>query len=201
MRWTAAIDAELTRLYSLHTNTDIGRILGCTEPAVLNRAQHLGLRKPEGFTNAGCFTPGQRSWNAGKKGWHAGGRSAETRFKPGSKPPTWKPIGHERVTDDGYLQRKVTDTGVTRRDYVNVHWLLWLEAGREIPPGHALIFKDGDPTHIALDNLELVSRADLMRRNSLHNYPKPIAELIQLRGALMRKIHRAERNHQETTAP
>jgi hypothetical protein len=200
MKWTAAADAELTRLYPLHDNTTIGKLMGCTEPAVLNRARHLGLKKPAGWVNVGCFNAARSSWNAGKKGWTAGGRSAETRFKAGQKPHTWNPIGHERITDDGYLQRKVTDTGVTRRDYVNVHWLIWREAGREIPPGHALVFKDGDKTHIALDNLQLITRRELMARNSVHQLPKALAELVQLRGALLRKINRAERAQQEASA-
>jgi hypothetical protein len=34
-----------------------------------------------------------------------------------------------------------------------------------------------------------MSRAESMRRNSYHNYPKELAQLIQLRGALNRKIN------------
>ena len=44
----------------------------------------------------------------------------------------------------------------------------------------------------SLENLQLVTRAELMRRNTIHNYPAPIPQLVQLRGALTRKIRRAE---------
>ena len=47
-----------------------------------------------------------------------------------------------------------------------------------------------DEARIALDALELVSRAELMRRNSRHaRYPPEVNQLIQLKGALNRKIN------------
>ena len=49
------------------------------------------------------------------------------------------------------LERKLTDTGVTRRDFVCIHHIIWREAGREIPPGHALVFKDGNKWKFADD--------------------------------------------------
>lgn len=179
-------------------------MLNRTERCVFAAAAILGLKKsaeylasPEACrlrcgSHVGAdtqFKPGHQTWNKGTR-FVAGGRSAETRFKPGQKPHTWNPIGHERVSDEGYLQRKMTDTGCTSRDYVAVHRLVWQEAGREIPKGYVLTFRDGDKRNFALDNLELVHRSELMKRNSLHNYPKEVAQAIQLRGALNRKINR-----------
>lgn len=46
-----------------------------------------------------------------------------------------------------------------------------------------------DPAAITADRLELVTRAENMARNTLHRYPKEVAQLIQLRGALNRKIN------------
>jgi hypothetical protein len=44
---------------------------------------------------------------------------------------------------------------------------------------------------ITLGRLELISRAENMRRNSYHTrYPKEVAQLIQLRGALNRQINK-----------
>ena len=116
----------------------------------------------------------------------------ETQFKKGNKPHTWRPVGSYRKTEDGYLQCKVSDTGRSIKDYVNVHHLLWRAAGREIPVGYALCFRDGDKTNLTLENLELVSRRALMLRNSIHNAGKEIAYLQQLRGAIMRHINRRE---------
>ena len=71
-----------------------------------------------------------------------------------------------------------------------VHHIVWREAGREIPRGYRLTFKDGNKRNFALDNLELVSIADMMRRNTVHNYGPEIAQLVQLRGAITRQINR-----------
>lgn len=200
-RWTPETDAELRRLYPLHDNTTIGRMLGCSESAVLNRAQKLGLKKPEGWVNVGCFQPGVRVWNAGMKGLHFGGRSAETQFKKGHRGGkallNYKPIGTERISKDGYLERKIHDGMPLQSRWRAVHLVLWESVNGPLPKGHALAFKDGDKTHIALDNLELITRAALMLRNTYHQLPKEVATLIQLRGALVRKINRATRAQKE----
>lgn len=184
--WTPADDARLRELYPTHTTPEIARLMGRSVPSISNRRNKLGLSKD---TNSGRFQPGQVAPNKGKH-YQAGGRSVETQFKPGHKPHTWHPIGHKRVTKEGYLQRKVRDTGVTRRDYVAVHHLIWIEAGNEIPAGHALVFRNGDKTDIRLDNLELISRADLMRRNCIYNYPRELVTVIKLRARIVRKINR-----------
>lgn len=204
------IEARITELYPTHSGAEIAELLGIGLKTVYNTAVRLGLKKsrewiaerarmrmadPAHGALACQIKPGAVPWN---KGVHyvAGGRSAETRFKPGSRPHTWNPVGHERITDEGYLQRKLTDTGVSRRDYVNVHWIVWRDAGRDIPPGHALIFRDGNKMNFALDNLELVTRAELMRRNSFHNFGPEIARVVQLRGAITRQINRRTRQEE-----
>lgn len=205
--WTEAECKTLSDLYPDTPTDQIAERMAISIRKIYAKVYQLGLRKSEAYlagpyaqriSNAvrkgsekTQFKPGHQTWN---KGTHfiSGGRSAETQFKPGQKPHTWNPIGHERLTKEGYLQRKVADTGVTRRDYVAVHHLIWTESGREIPKGFALIFKDGNKENITLENLELINRADLMRRNSIHNYPKEIAQLCQLRGAISRQINKRE---------
>ena len=206
--WTAEQLDFLQRHYADHKTAWIAEQIGHPMRGVYQKAKAIGLRKSHSFlaTEASGrlqradhrgrttqFKPGTIPWNKGKP-FESGGRSAETRFKTGQKPHTWNPIGHERVSRDGYLQRKMTDTGITRRDYVYLHRLVWLDAGRDIPPGHAICFKDGDKRNFALDNLELVSRADLMRRNTRHNLPKEINDLIQLRCAISRRISSLEKD-------
>jgi len=202
--WTKQELATLRAMYADTKTENLAALMGCTERAIYKAAGKLGLKKSAAYLaspdacrlrrgqhvgTATQFKPGQEPWN---KGMHhtTGGRSSETRFKPGNKPHTWRPLGHERLTKEGYLQRKMADTGCTRKDYVPVHHLAWKEAGREIPPGYALTFRDGNKRNFALENLDLVTRADLLLRNSYHNYPKDVVQAIQLRGALNRKINR-----------
>ena len=122
-----------------------------------------------------------------------------TQFKKGQKPHTWKPIGTERLSKEGYLQRKVADTGYPPRDWVGVHILLWREHHGEIPAGHIIKFKDGNKQNIAIENLECISQADNMRRNSFHNYPKEVAQLIQLRSAVQRQINKRSKQDEQPT--
>lgn len=214
LRWGDDEIAVLRDHYPTTRARDLMAMLPCrNEWQILGKAWRLGLRKsraviaamakesmrnPDHGGRAHQFKKDAAPWNAGKKGWQAGGRATTTQFKPGHKPHTWHPIGHERITEDGYRQRKLTDTGVTRRDYVNVHHLVWIELRGQIPPGHVLIFRDGDPSNIVIDNLECITRAELMRRNSYHNYPKEIAQLIQLRGAINRKLNNASKQEAKT---
>ncbi len=184
--WTAYDDARLRELYDTLPASAIARELGRTRAAVKNHVNKLGLTKGH---NSGCFEPGMVPWNKGKA-FDSGGLSHETRFKAGHLPKNYKPLGSERVSKEGYLQRKMTDTGYPPRDWVPVHHLVWRDAGREIPPGHVLRFIDGNNRNFALDNLETIHRAELMKRNSVHNYGPEIAQLVQLRGAITRQINR-----------
>lgn len=189
--WTADEEARVRELYDTQPASAIGRDIGRSRAAVKNRIHKLGLTKGH---NSGCFEKGLTPWNKGKS-FDSGGRSHNTRFKPGQLPKNYKPVGSERVSKEGYLQRKMTDTGYPPRDWVPVHHIVWREAGREIPRGYRLTFKDCDKRNFALDNLELVSIADMMRRNTYHNYGPEIAQLIQLRGAISRQINRRSDQH------
>jgi hypothetical protein len=198
--WTAAEDAELVRLYPLHSNTAIGAMIGRTEPAILNRARKLGLKKPAGHPNASHFKPGHATWNAGMRGLDIGGKA--TRFKKGQTPYNTAEVGDYRITKDNTLQRKISSaSGNNSVRWRGVHELVWIAAHGPMPAGHICVFKRGMKTvlleEITADKVECISYAENMRRNSVHNLPKPIAQLVQLRGALVRKINHT---HKEVTA-
>lgn len=186
-RWTAQQTATLRQLYPDLPSAEIAAQLGIATKQVYYKAHKMGLKKSAEF----YATRDADRLN--------GVRGQQTRFTKGQRPHTWLPIGTERVSGVGYLERKLTDTGCTRRDYVPVHRIVWRDAGRDIPTGHALVFKDGNKRNFDLDNLELVTRQELMRRNSYHNnYPKEVGEIIQLRGALNRKINQRLKKETET---
>jgi hypothetical protein len=137
------------------------------------------------------FKPGLTPWN---KGTHyvAGGRSAETRFKPGNRSgraaQLYREVGSLRLNADGYIDLKVCEAPGAKA-WRGLHLVLWEDAHGPLPPGHCLVFRDRDKWNVCLANLELVTRADNMRRNTYHRYPQPIPQLIQLRGALTRQIN------------
>jgi hypothetical protein len=209
--WTAAEDALLRECYADSHNADLATVLGRTPAAVLQRALTLGLRKTQEYMAAHChrFRPGQQPWNTGRDDFRPGGRSVETRFKPGElsgrAAQLVQPIGTLRIVAGNTLQRKVAETpGPNHRRWRSVHELVWVEAHGPVPRGHVVVFRPGQNTtveaEITLDRLELVSRAELMRRNSVHRHGPEIAGLSRLKGVLMRQIRRAEAADEEKRA-
>jgi len=205
--WTDAMVETLTKRYPHEPSLTLAKEFGINTSRVYQKAARMGLKKTPEFLsgpNSGRtdgqrggknrFKPGHQTWNKGIN-FNPGGRSAETRFKKGMKPHTWQPIGTERISKDGYLQRKVADTGEKLKDWVYVHILLWQEHHKkDLPKGYAIVFKDGDKTNIGIENLECLSRAELMNRNSVHRFPKELIELIHLRGVINRKINQGSKS-------
>lgn len=202
--WTPEQLELLRRLYPGTPTRDVAKACGHCLGSTYKHANTLGLKKSAAFLASPAsgrlehhlyrgektrFKKGQVPANKGlrRPGWHRG-RMRETQFKKGVRPHTWRPLGHERMCD-GYLQRKVQDTGYTPDDYRPVHRLMWEEAHGPIPPGQVVVFKDGNRKHIALDNLELITRQELQRRNHWKNrYPADVVGAIVARIALKRAI-------------
>ena len=154
--WTARQVDLLRQLYPSTASATIAERMGIATSQVYHKAHTLGLKKSAEFyatRDAGRlngvrgqqtrFKPGHQTWNKGMKGIDIGGK--DTRFKPGSRPHTWRPIGTERVSADGYLERKLTDTGCTRRDYVPVHRIVWRAAGPGIQGWKQAQFRPRQP--------------------------------------------------------
>lgn len=197
--WSPQDEFILRQLYATTTNAELADLLDRQEKAVGLKARKMGLAKK---ANVGCFSRGSQPWNKGRKGYDPGGRSRQTRFKEGHRggraAELHQPIGAERISKDGYLERKTNEGMPLQRRWEAVHRIVWREANGPIPPGHAVVFKAGkhtaDPALLTQDRLELVSRAELMRRNSRHTrYPPEVNQLMQLKGALNRKINRRDR--------
>jgi hypothetical protein len=203
-RWSPTEDEVFRRLYPQSKTEHLALYFGCSVCCLYNRAALLGIRKSAEWkgSDEGCFLrrhpeagapmrfkPGHVPPNKGlrRPGW-APGRMAETQFKKGQMPWTWVPLWSERMSKEGYLEIKFRERKGRHGNWASAHVLLWEDRHGPVPKGHKLAFKDGDRAHIALNNLELVSNAEMMRRNSVHNLPKELQLVIQLNGALKRKL-------------
>lgn len=191
--WTPAEVRKLRRLYPDMDNGAVGERLARSWSAVQNMAVKLHLRKSAAFmASPACrFQRGMRPWNLGVTGYMGANR---TSFRRGQKPASWRPVGSERINKDGHVERKVREP----RKWRTVHAINWEAVHGNVKPGYIVAFKVGtnklDP---GIANLECISRAENMRRNTYHRYPKEIARLIQLRGALNRQINRRERDEEQ----
>ena len=216
-------------LYADTSTRVIAQRLGRTMASVYRAASKLGLQKsaqylasPEACRmrrgdNVGKhfrFKPGQTPHNKGMKhppGWSPG-RMAETQFKPGVRKgaaaDNWFPIGTIRPDGEGFLRIKIREGRPSEAyGFGNVKiWPLlnrhtWEQHKGPIPPSHAVIFKDGDRSNCAIENLDCISRQELMRRNSIHRLPKELAEIIQLSGALTRQLRKHEKQADGSAQP
>ena len=199
--WTTA---EVSRLVALYPDTpmiQLQEMLGRPKSAIYGKAKELGLKRSAEFlasehsgrlcrsNNPGVatrFQKGHGTWNKGKP-FAAGGRSAETQFATGRLPHNHVPIGTEVMATDGYLKIKVAEPNA----WEWTHRRNWEAAHGPIATGFLLIFRDGDHNNCNVENLELITRGELMRRNTIHRYPEELKTTIRQLGKLKRAIEAA----------
>ncbi len=213
--WTEAEDTLLRDRFAELSAAELAAMLGVGIKIIYWRAHVLGLRKSREWIaqrasqrslkpgHGGAknhFKKGATPWN---KGLHyvTGGRSAETQFNPGVRRgravELWRPVGTLRVNSGGYLERKVNDDRPFYKRWRSEHLLIWEAAHGPLGKGLAIVFRDGNKQNLCIDNLECISRYELMRRNSVQRHGPEVAALTQLRGALKRQINRRLSSQQQ----
>ncbi len=142
---------ELTQLFNQEFGTDLKLT---TISATIKR---LGLKNGRDCR----IKPGNVPQNKGTKGLTGANK---TSFKKGNRPPNWVPIGSERITKDGYIQVKIQE-GKFQHNWRGKHILIWEEHNGSVPKGHKIIFGDGDKRNFDINNLILVTNAQMARLN------------------------------------
>ncbi|KAA1013000.1 HNH endonuclease [Paraburkholderia panacisoli] len=221
--WLPADIALLERAYADTNTATLAEQMDRTPTSVYQKALGMGLKKSAAYMAeslaaagrhaavagmASRFRSGQKAWNTGVKGvcgTHENCR--RTQFKKGemsgAAQHNYVPIGSERLSKDGYLERKVTDDPsiAPQRRWVGVHRLVWEAANGPVPRGHVVCFLAGrrsaEAEKITLDALELVSRKELARRNHPVSRSPELAKLVQLKGAITRQLNRIAREAKE----
>ena len=208
--WTEDQKAVVRREYAKTETMALAKRLNRTPGQIHQMAATLGQKKSHEFLSAVArekllkrgapyrFKRRHIPWNKGlkhPKGW-APGRMAETQFKKGERSGQARPVGTISVDGEGYRRMKVREYRPGEQTYgfgndkvwpLLHHWT-WEQARGPIPPGHKIAFIDKDRGNCTLENLELISDAEMMRRNSVHNLPKDLELVIQLAGALQRQL-------------
>lgn len=206
--WTDRDVALLRELYPDTPTKDLVRRFGRKIQRVYAKAKQLGLRKSGAYLasphacrlrrgdNVGAafrYPKGHVPANKGMRrpGWFAG-RMRETQFKKGHLPynshADFHVIGALRVNTDGYIDMRVSfELGA--KGWRALHRILWEDRYGPVPKNHAVVFKNGDKLDCWYDNFELVSRAELMRRNTIHaRYPQQLKLTVFALGQLKRRI-------------
>jgi hypothetical protein len=116
-----------------------------------------------------------------------------TFFKPGQVP-------HNKKQEHDITIR--SDKSGTEYKYIKVgynkwqlyHRYIWQQENGPIPEGYVLSFKDRNSLNCTLDNLEIISYDENMRRNTIQRYPAPLRQVMKLTNKLIKKINGKEQN-------
>ena len=82
--------------------------------------------------------------------------------KDGNRCQQEKPIGTISKWECGYTRIKTGDN-----EWEFIQRYVWRKHHGEIPPGHSVIFLDGNTDNYNIENLALVNRNELMKYNSM----------------------------------
>lgn len=157
--------------YSKLSYTEIGNLLGRTTESVKKHAQDiLGVKRKK----SDALDIQKRCCKA-------------TQFTKGNLPHNTKDDGDIGIRD-GYKYLRLS-----LANWVLLHRYNWEQVHGKIPKGFNLVFKDNNANNCQVENLELVSNADLMRRNTIQRYPAELQRSIKLIGKLKRKISNHEK--------
>jgi hypothetical protein len=120
-------------------------------------------------------------------------KTKATRFKKGNLP-------HNSVgINDGDIHVRKDSSGINYkwiRESLGIWKMLhvynWEKENGPIEKGFIVTFKNKDSMNCHLSNLELITRAENMERNSIHRYPDNIKENIRLISKINKTIKNQE---------
>lgn len=198
--FTKQEDDFIKENYLKLTIHEIERQLNRSRTGIEGRLRFYGLEIPKEIRKKrqeeGMYRRGHSPANKGKKqteymSAEAIEKTKATRFRKGHTPKNALSVGQEveRTDSSGriYILTKVSG----KRKLQLKHRVVWEQHHkRKIPKNHNIVFKDGDTKNFAIENLECISNEELMKRNTMHNYPKEVTELIHLKSAITRQINK-----------
>lgn len=143
------------------------------------------------------FKPGQIPFNKGKKltdfmSPEAIENSKMHRFKIGNIPKNALADGTEVTREykkSGRIYTMIKVPGKTKLIHKSIY--VWeTHHKKKCPSQHNIVFKDGNTQNFEIKNLECLSNAELMSRNTMHRFPQEMREIIQLKGCVTRQINK-----------
>ena len=137
----------------------------------------------------GQFKKGHIPVNKGTKGLTGANK---TSFRPGNVPPNTRKAGSISTRKDkngnSYMHIKVAEPN----KWQMLHVYIWENRHGKIPKGYCVIFKDKNTLNTRLDNLMLISRAELARLNQKYAYiderlKETALQVIKINDAIIKK--------------
>jgi hypothetical protein len=167
---------------------------------VMGRLKAMNLIIPEEIIQQrkkdSVFKPGLIPFNKGKKITEfmtpeAIENSKVHRFKKGHIPGNALPDGTEVTRPykkTGRIYTMIKVPGINKLLPKNIH--VWeTHHKKKLPPKHNIVFVDGNTQNFAIENLECISHAELMSRNTIHRFPEDLKENIRLISKIKKVIY------------
>lgn len=202
--WSDEEREILRQMYPNNLSKEVAAILNRSVKSIYMQAKNDGVKKSEAFLKSAIsgranlkekgfayrYPKGHIPFNKDKKmSKEVYEKAKHTMFKKGSIPHNSKRTGSEVLRKDKsgkeYLMIKVS--GERKLKHKHIH--LWEMGNGKIIKGYNVVFKDGNSLNCCIENLECISNAELMQRNTIHRFPAELKSTIRLVKKLKRTIN------------
>ena len=144
--WTKKDEQFLIDNFQEKSCSELALLIGCTIGGLKKKRKELKLYKTKEALSKIYSRP-----NAGQ-------------FAKGNEPlnTLHDKAVTERIDKNGNRYKWIR---LSKANWQLLHVYLWLEAGNTIPENHIVVFKDKNSSNCTLENLELITRSENLRRN------------------------------------
>lgn len=183
----------------------IGKEINRSFCGISGRLKALGLKIPPELAAErkakGMFRKGQIPPNKGKKMEEymspenlAVFRSNQFKKNhiPHNAKENWEEVQRKDKQGNVYYMIKLPE----KRKLVYKHIWMWEEENGKVPKAHNIVFKNGNSLDCTPENLECLSNAELMSRNTIHRYPDDLKQAIRRLGKIKKHIKNESAKHQ-----
>jgi hypothetical protein len=156
------IELQVVALYHDVTNHELAARFGISESTVQRIRRDYDLKK----SNSGCYPKRWIPWNKGKS-IDVHKNAIATQFKAGHEPVNTLhdyaiTLRHPHKYRGG---RQYYFIRLAKGKWEHLHRYLWKQVHGSIPKGKLIVFKNGDTLDCLMDNLEMISMAENVKRN------------------------------------
>lgn len=200
----------LTSMFPDNYTESICKILNRSYRSVSTQAFLMGLKKSDAFMKMELERQAERLRTVGISGRYKKGREPEnkgkrmpidvyerckgTMFKKGQIPHNsykdWAEVLRSDKSGKKYWLIKLPNESKLKPKHI---WL-WETKNGKVENGFNVVFKDGNTINCIIENLECISDAELMKRNTIHRLPSELKSTIRLVKKLKRTINAKEQN-------
>jgi len=191
--WTGQELRYLIENYPNKPTVVIAEFLNIPLISVYSKAYYIGLTKSDAYKESELSGRYRGSVEAGKpyrfKKGHVPANKGKnmspeqykackaTMFKKGHAPHNTKQDGYISIRIDKH-GRPYAHIRIARGKFDLLHRQIWINNFGPIPKGMIVSFKNNDTADLRPENLELITRAENMKRNTRHNYPDDLQSAI-----------------------